>query len=132
MSKKLILVVDDDITTTRLLKIGLEGTGAYRVREENIATRAVATARECQPDLVVLDVCMPNADGGDVAAQIQDDPRLRNTPVIFLTSIVSEAEAGQQSLHSGGYQFIAKPVQIQKLVRCIESKLSSPTQAACR
>ena len=64
MSKKRILLVDDDIAATRLLKIGLEKTGQYEVKEENSATRVLSTARSFKPDLAVLDVCMPNLDGG--------------------------------------------------------------------
>jgi DNA-binding response OmpR family regulator len=127
MRKKRILLVDDDIATTRLLKIGLEKTGSYEVKEENSATQVLSTARSFKPDLAVLDVCMPNLDGGDVAAQMKKDSLLKNTPVFFLTSIVSEDEAGAHALTSGGYQFIPKPVNLQKLVRLIEDTLASPT-----
>ncbi len=127
MSKKRILLVDDDIAATRLLKIGLEKTGQYEVKEENSATRVLSTARSFKPDLAVLDVCMPYLVGGDVAAQMKKDSMLRHTPVFFLTSIVSEDEAGAHALTSGGYQFIPKPVNLERLVQLIEDTLSPTT-----
>ncbi len=125
MKKKRILVVDDDVATCRLLKMGLEKTGAYEVRDESHARRALATAREFKPDLILLDVCMPDADGGDVAFQICADAGLKHTPVVFLTSLVSERETGVHALQSGGHQFLAKPASLEKVVACIEGHLSA-------
>ncbi len=137
MTKKRILLVDDDVTATGLLKLSLEGTGCYEAKEENVASRVLATGRTFKPDLIVLDVCMPQVDGGDVAARIKNDRTMKDVPIVFLTSIVSEEEAGEQPLMRGGYPFIPKPVNLQHLVRHIEDTLSgkhrvhsSPTPAA--
>src|SRR6266849_591952 len=108
MSKTKVLIVDDDITASRLLGLGLEKTGAFQVKVENAATRALATAREFRPDVILLDVCMPGADGGDVAFQIHDDSSLRSIPIIFLTSLVSGEEANK-AVQRGGYEFLSKP-----------------------
>jgi len=121
MRKKRILIVDDDVATTRLLKLGLEKTGFYEIREENDGGNAVPVARAFKPDFVILDVCMPRTAGGDVAARFAADPFLKKVPVVFLTSMVSEAEAGDKPLLSGGYHFLAKPVGIRRLVRYIEA-----------
>ncbi len=129
MNKKRILVVDDDITTRRLLKIGLESTGMYEVCEESKATRACETALDFQPHMVVLDVCMPDMDGGDVALQMHMQPRLRNVPIVFLTSMVSEDETVQQAMVSGGFKFLAKPVKIRQLVQHIEERLGAQHMA---
>ena len=59
MKRKRILVVDHDICATRLLKLGLEATGAFEVREVDQGSAALAAAQEFRPDAVVLDVCMP-------------------------------------------------------------------------
>lgn len=121
MNKKRILIVDDDVATTRLLRFGLEKTGCYDVREENSGTNALTATRAFKPDFIILDVCMPKIAGGDVAAQIAADPNLRDIPVVFLTSMVSEAEAGDKPLVSGGYHFLAKPVNLRKIIRYIEA-----------
>jgi CheY-like chemotaxis protein len=121
MRKKRILIVDDEVATTRLLKFGLEKTGFYEVREENNGANALSTTRAFKPDLIVMDVCMPTVAGGDVAAQIAADPILKHIPIVFLTSMVSEEEAGDKPLLSGGYHFLAKPINLRKLVRYIEA-----------
>src|ERR1035437_6521068 len=92
MSKTKVLIVDDDMAASRLLGMGLEKTGVFEVKVENSATHAFGRAREFRPDVILLDVCMPGADCGDVAFQIHDDPSLRSIPIIFLTSLVSGRE----------------------------------------
>jgi len=86
MNRKKILVVDDEVSLTRMLKRNLEATGRYEVCEENFGARALEAARAFGPDLIVLDVMMPDADGGEVASRLGEDPRLRDVPVIFLTA----------------------------------------------
>src|SRR5476651_2575288 len=94
MEPKRILVVDDEGGFTRLLKLTLEGTKKYIVKEENDGMQALNTARQFMPDLILLDVVMPKMDGGDVARQISGDRTLKNTRIIFLTAIVSQKEEG--------------------------------------
>ena len=96
MNPKRILVVDDEPGVTRSLKLNLEAGGEYEVFTENHSNKALAAARACRPDLVLLDVMMPGMDGADVAERMHDDPVLRRTPVVFLTALVSnkETEAG--------------------------------------
>lgn len=119
MAKKRILLIDDEASFTRMLKLNLEKTGGYEVREENRGTRGLAAAREFQPDLILLDVIMPDVDGGDVAAQIKTDQNLKNTPIVFLTAVVTKKEEGMV----GGHPFIAKPVDAEEVVECIEKQL---------
>ena len=66
-------------------KVKDEETGAYEVRQENTGADGLATAREFKPDLILLDVTMPDMNGGDVALQIEADRNLKNTPIVFLT-----------------------------------------------
>jgi CheY-like chemotaxis protein len=120
MNMKRILVVDDEPSITLNLKLTLESGGDYEVLGENNPVNALAAAQTFQPDLILLDVMMPDLDGGDVAARLQADPVLRDTPVIFLTGIVSNEETGGQEMISGGETFLAKPVDIEVLINCIE------------
>jgi len=103
--KRRILIVDDDANSTHLVKILLERSGPYLVLEENDATQAHQTVRSFKPDLVLLDVAMPKKDGGEVAAQIQADHELHNTPIIFLTALVTANEA-KSGLHIQGNSFV--------------------------
>jgi two-component system OmpR family response regulator len=120
--KRRILIVDNDRNSTHLVKMLLERTGAYLVLEENDATRAHQTARDFRPDLILLDIVMPETDGGEVAEQIERDPMLRTTPIIFLTALVTKAEA-EARLHIQGHPFLAKPINISDLIKGIEENL---------
>jgi CheY-like chemotaxis protein len=118
---KRILIVDDEAGFTRLLKLTLEGTKRYIVKEENDGSRALYTARQFRPDLVLLDIMMPKMDGGDVARQIGEDPILKEVKIIFLTAIVSPNEVNADGI--GGFPFMAKPVSLAALTEKIEETL---------
>ena len=119
-----ILIVDNDRDTTHLVKVLLERTGHYLVLEENDAAKAHQSALNFRPDLILLDIVMPEADGGEVAARIEADPELKNTPIIFLTALVTRAEANS-GLNIQGHSFLAKPVSIPELINAIEGHLSA-------
>jgi len=128
LARKRVLIIDDEPSFTRMVRLNLEKTGMFEVREENRATGAVNTARDFKPDLILLDVIMPTMDGGDVAAQIQNDRHLKGTPIIFLTATVSQREAGPSGmLNSGGCIFLAKPVSLEALVKVINESIPKPT-----
>ena len=122
-----ILIVDNDSDTTHLVKVLLERTGHYLVLEENDAAKAHQSALDFRPDLILLDIVMPETDGGEVAARIEADPELKNTPIIFLTALVTRAEA-KSGLNIQGHSFLAKPVSIPELINAIEEHL--PVRAA--
>jgi len=127
-TKKRILIVDDEVSFGRMVKLNLEKTGEFEVRAENKASYALAAAREFKPDLIILDVIMPNMDGGDVQGQIRRDRQLKHTPIIFLTATVSKREAGEGGLNSGGALFLAKPVTVETLVARIKEHLPKPPE----
>jgi CheY-like chemotaxis protein len=119
-SARRILIVDNDRNSTHLVKVLLEKTGRYLVFEENESTRAHQTARNFRPDLIFIDVVMPDRDGGEIAAQIRADPELQYTPIIFLTALVTRAEA-RTGLRIDEHPFLAKPIDIQELINAIEA-----------
>jgi putative two-component system response regulator len=121
--KRRILIVDDEPPTTRLLRLNLEQTNRYEVREENDSLRVIAAAHEFRPDLILMDVVMPNLDGGDVVSRLKADPRLKNIPVVFLTATVRKAEVDSFGGIIGGFPFLGKPVGAQELIACIEKHL---------
>ena len=130
MKKKRIMVVDDDINATRILKVGLERTGLYQVREVNNGSEALGVAREYQPDAILLDVCMPDAEGSYVAFQIRNDEEFKKTPITFLTCIVTERELAEKGSIIGGYRYIAKPTRLEKVIACLEKDLERAQVAA--
>lgn len=126
--KRRILIVDDDANSTHLVKILLERSGPYLVLEENDAAKADETAHNFKPDVILLDIVMPKIDGGELATQIEADHELHNTPIIFLTALVTHGEA-QSGLHIQGHPFVAKPISIPELIAAIEKHL--PARAEC-
>ena len=101
----------------------LEKTGSYVVQEENRSSLAVQTARDFAPDLIVLDLNMPELDGTDVALDLSRDKNLRGTPILFMTSLVSEKEAAQGK-RIDGFPCMAKPATIGGLIGSIEKHLA--------
>jgi CheY-like chemotaxis protein len=120
--KPRILIIDNNRDFTLSAKVGLERTRRYSVSEENEPARAHQTAQRVKPDLILLDIAMPETDGGEVAARIESDPALRRTPVVFLTALVTKAEA-RAGLEIQGHPFLAKPISIPDLVAGIERNL---------
>lgn len=118
-----ILIVDDEKVTTRLLRMTLEQTGKYEVRAENDSKLVVEAALAFRPDLIVLDVIMPEMDGGDVAAALKEQPMLSRIPVVFLTATVRKSEVDARGGVMGGYPFLAKPASTEAIVQFIEKHL---------
>jgi CheY-like chemotaxis protein len=125
MEKKKILIVDDEPSFTRMVKVVLEKTGTYEVMEENDGARSMGTARAFQPDLILLDVIMPGCDGGDVVAQLRNDGPLAKVPVVFLTATMTEDGMKSRGGTIGGFPVLAKPVDAKKLMKQIEKSLSA-------
>ena len=125
MRKNRILVIDDDVHATRMARSVLERPGRYEVRELNESDQAIGAAWEFGPDLVLLDVCMPNVEGSEVAEKFTNDPALASTPIVFMTCIVTPREAGRNgSVLIGSHEYLAKPVRPEKLLACIEGNLA--------
>lgn len=118
--KKRVLLVDDEVSFTRLLRMNLEQTGGYEVREENVGSRALAAAKEFRPDIILLDIIMPDVDGGSVVSQIRSSPDLKETKVVFLTAVLTKQEANQKSGQLHFVPCLAKPVNAQEVMECIE------------
>lgn len=125
MNKPRILIIDDDVSLTMAMKINLEASQRYEVRVVNEALKAISEARDFLPNLILLDVVMPDLDGGDVSALLQADPDLAEIPVVMVTALVSNDETGQDaSLNQAGQTMVAKPIRFDKLVEVIEDHLA--------
>ena len=123
MNKKRILIVDDEKDFTKLVKLNLEATGKYEVRTENRGMRALAAAMSFNPGLILLDIMMPDADGGDIAIQIRKSDRCKNIPIAFLTATVTEEEIDARDNIPHGFSFIPKPVNTDELIDFIERNI---------
>lgn len=118
--KKKILLIDDDQTICEFTEAVLERTGKFEVISTSIALKGVQLAEEQKPDLILLDVNMPDIDGGEVAQRLGRNPLTRDIPVVFLTSLMRKEE--ERELHTiNERMFIAKPVTAHDLIERIES-----------
>jgi CheY-like chemotaxis protein len=125
MKRPRILLVDDEVSLTRSLALYLQENGNCDVRVENVGSRALAVAREFQPNLIILDIVMPDADGGTLAAEIDADPVLHGTPIVFLTALVSQRETSGTVQRISGRPFFAKPVDPETVLTYIQKHASS-------
>lgn len=124
MCKKKILIVDDEEAFGKMVRLNLEETGDYEVRVESKGEHALEAIKEFKPDMIFLDVIMPDVDGGEVARQIRTEESLKQIPVVFLTAIIKEKEVIQKSIIAGHpYPCIAKPVTVAKLIECINKNV---------
>jgi CheY-like chemotaxis protein len=101
----------------------LEDSGDYEVRVENEPTNALDTAKGFEPDLIILDVLMPKMSGIQLAAKIQEDPRLSKTPIIFLTATASRNHPAEHHELLRECMVLAKPITADQLQESIETTL---------
>ncbi len=127
MEKKKILVVDDEQGLTAIIKLNLEGTGKFAVKIENKGTNVLSAVREFSPDLILMDIIMPDMTGGEVAHQLRNNPATKNIPIVFLTAIMTKEEEAKSQGTIAGTPCIAKPVALNKLVAIIEEQLIKKT-----
>ncbi|WP_392476464.1 response regulator [Nostoc sp. C110] len=123
-NSKTILIVDDDINIRELLRQQLETEG-YNVREAKDGMDAIHQIKIARPDLILLDVMMPQINGFDVAAVLKNDPQTADIPIIIL-SIIENKERGY---HIGIDRYLTKPIDTQKLLNEIGSLLSQGTSS---
>jgi chemosensory pili system protein ChpA (sensor histidine kinase/response regulator) len=112
------LVVDDSITVRRVTQRLLERNG-MRVLTAKDGVDAVSLLSENLPDIILLDIEMPRMDGYEVAAHVRSDPRLKNIPIVMITSRVSEKHRAR-AIELGVDDYLGKPYQENQLLDAIE------------
>ncbi len=114
-----VLVVDDEPDVTALISYHLRSKG-YRVTALNDPNQIMGVARSFNPDLVILDVMMPDLSGTQICRMLRADPKLRNVPVIFLSAKTEEV-ARIQGLEVGGDDYVCKPFSPKELLLRVQS-----------
>jgi excisionase family DNA binding protein len=113
-SGPLVLLVDDDEKVRELVRVNLEFEG-YKVREAGSAEEGLSAIEEAKPDLVLLDVMMPQTDGWEMLKKIQEQYGAGAIPVVMFSGKVDEKALAQAS--AGGVQaFVGKPFDLQQLI----------------
>jgi DNA-binding response OmpR family regulator len=123
--KKKVLVVDDDRSLTELLQMVLEDAG-YQVTLAENGREAIVSAAKDPPDLVVLDVVMPEMDGWATSDHLLSHERTAKIPIIFLSARV-QAEDQLRGWYRGCFDYLTKPFDIQELLEKVEQALAEPS-----
>lgn len=121
-----ILVIDDEPEITDIVETFLTESG-YTVEVENTAINALEKARQFKPDVILLDIMMPDVDGYNVCQEIKKDPALTHIPVIFLTGKDRNDDMGR-SFKAGGDMFIKKPFSCERLLEIVNIVIMSTSK----
>jgi excisionase family DNA binding protein len=109
------LVVDDDEELVELIKDALEGDGRFEVRVANNGFSAGMMVKEYRPDIIVLDIMLPDINGKDVCNLVRADSTLDDTKIICISGMV-EQDKIQELKDSGANDFLQKPFEVETLV----------------
>jgi signal transduction histidine kinase len=117
-----ILVVDDTPANLRLLSQMLTDHG-HKVRAALSGSHALAAAQAAPPDLILLDIRMPEMDGYEVCARLKADERTRDIPVLFISAL-GEADDKIKAFTAGGVDYITKPFQLEEVLARVQTHLA--------
>jgi len=123
MSKRKILIIDDEKSFSEMVKLNLESTDSYDVKVETDSCHALSAVKQYNPDLILLDVIMAKKEGPDVANEIRKDSMFSAIPIIFLTATVTQEEVDEGDGFIGGHPFVAKPSSLNILLNAIEKNM---------
>jgi len=111
---KRVLVIEDDANILLSLEFMLEREG-YDVRSATCGREGLAAMRRDRPDVVILDLMLPDLSGYEVCQQARRDPELVDTPILILTARAQDAER-QKGLQSGASEYVTKPFRVSDLI----------------
>ncbi len=118
---KKILVVEDELETTEMLHIYFEFCG-YEVISTFWGKDVLEICRESHPDLIILDVQLPDTDGYKVYQELCDTQQTSHIPVIFLTKVVDD-DLRAASREKGSLDYLSKPFDLEELERLVQDAL---------
>lgn len=119
MSK--ILIVDDELQATTLLEMLLSSRG-YQTVAVNESSEAIDVARESDPDLIILDLMMPEPDGFKVCRMLRADSRFMLTPILIITAL-DDTDSRIVAFGAGADDYLIKPYNVDELVSIIKALL---------
>lgn len=108
-----VLVIDDEAVVTGSIRAILKSDG-YEVHVAGGGRQGVALAEQINPDLIILDITMPDMDGYQTAERLKQIPALKAIPIIFLTGKTA-SEDGGMAFAKGGASFVRKPFSSRQL-----------------
>ena len=121
-----ILVIDDEPEITDIVETYFQGLG-YDVAAANSGLDGLNKAREFKPNLVLLDIMMPDTTGYEVCNELKGMDSMKGVPVVFLTGRDTREDSGR-SFQAGGDMFVKKPFSCERLADIIKIALSSASK----
>jgi DNA-binding response OmpR family regulator len=118
-----VLVIDDEANIVLSLVFVLEHEG-YDVRSATTGRDGLAEMQRARPDVVILDVMLPDIDGYEVCRQARSQPRLADVPILLLTARAQQAEQAT-GLAAGATEYVTKPFRVSELIERV-ARLASP------
>ena len=119
-----ILIVDDDPSIRRLIAATLEDVSGYRMTEAGDGLQAVERARDARPEIVFLDIDMPNLNGIETCRRMRSEPATADATIVMLTGD-SDDEAERDARAAGADLFLTKPFSPLHLLRLVD-RLGQP------
>jgi len=123
MSQGVVLVVDDEPQITEIIEAFLTNSG-YEVHVSNVAVEGLKMAKQLKPDVILLDIMMPDVDGYSLCNDLKNDNDTSKIPVVFLTGKDRNDDMGR-SFKAGGDMFIKKPFSCERLLEILNIILLS-------
>ena len=123
MSQGKVLVIDDEPQITEIIEAFLTNSG-YEVHVSNVATDGLELAKQLKPDVILLDIMMPDIDGYSLCNDLKNDNETAAIPVVFLTGKDRNDDMGR-SFKAGGDMFIKKPFSCERLLEILNIILLS-------
>ncbi|MCG3209031.1 MAG: Sensor histidine kinase RcsC [Anaerolineae bacterium] len=121
VDKPLILMAEDNESNIKTISRYLTRSG-YRVEIALNGIEAITRARVLQPDLILMDIQMPEMDGLEATRHLRADPQLANTPIIAVTALAMSGDR-ERCLAAGANEYLSKPVNLKRLVEVIRAQL---------
>jgi two-component system cell cycle response regulator DivK len=122
---KTVLIVEDNELNMKLFHDLLEADG-YRTVQTRSGNDAMRLAREHRPDLILMDIQLPEVSGLEVTRWLKDDEELRSIPVIAVTAFAMKGD--EERIRAGGCEgYISKPISVAKFLQTVRSLVDKPT-----
>ncbi len=120
--KPTILIIDDEKDFCHFMRMNLESTNKYKIFISTNARSGIKTAIRKKPDLVLLDIMMPNISGFEVLQKLKENINTTSIPVIMLTAL-SDDESRAQAMSLYSQEYLVKPIEVDTLISKIDSIL---------
>lgn len=121
LPKKILVVDDEEEVLTPLSNILKRAK--YEVISTTKGKEAIELAKSSHPDLIILDIVLPDIDGGEVSATLSEDPATANIPIVYLTGILTKSEESLAGERTGKHYLIAKPITGRELLAIVKKAL---------